>query len=41
MIMLSLVNYCKENMNASEDIKDLLTEIVLMVGYFCVMNKKN
>jgi hypothetical protein len=39
MIMLSLLIYCKEGL--SEEIKELLNELVLMIGYYCVLNPTN
>lgn len=41
MIMVQLINYCKENCQKSEDIKDLLNEVILMIGYYCVLDQPN
>jgi len=41
MIMISLLNYCKECMSICDDLKDLVNELILMIGYYCVLNKDN
>ncbi|KRX04677.1 hypothetical protein PPERSA_09469 [Pseudocohnilembus persalinus] len=34
-----LVTYCHQNYNHSEDVKDLLNEVILLIGYFGLLNK--
>lgn len=41
MIMQSLVRYCKQNIEQSQDLRDLLNEVILMIGYYSVLNPDN
>jgi hypothetical protein len=36
-----LLTYCNENYDNSEDVKDLLNELILLLGYFSVLNPAN
>lgn len=36
-----LLTYCTENYDLSEDIKDLLNELILLIGYYTVLNPEN
>ena len=41
MIMISLLNYCKECMGTYDDLRDLMNELILMIGYYCILNGDN
>ncbi|CAD8184012.1 unnamed protein product [Paramecium pentaurelia] len=41
MIIQRLVTYCKCNLEQSQDLKDLLNELILLIGYYCVLNQNN
>lgn len=36
-----LITYCHENYEHSEDVKDLLNEVILLIGYFTLLNSDN
>lgn len=33
--------YCKDSVVQSDDLKELLNELILMTGYYCVVNTSN
>jgi len=35
------LTYCTVNYDSSEDVKDLLDELILLIGYFCILNNDN
>lgn len=36
-----ILSYCNDNYDSSEDVKDLLDELLLLMGYFAVLNPTN
>jgi len=36
-----LLTYCNDHYDNSEDVKDLLNELILLIGYFCVIHPTN
>ena len=36
-----LLSYAETNIDQNEDVKELLHETLLLIGYFCLLNEEN